>query len=597
MVIQFMKSLFNNTKSGGVNMGQISLVINDRNIVAAEGKTILQVCKENDIFVPTFCNHPKLKPLERCGCCVVELAEHHEPVKACGTVIKNGMKISTESTKAVSARIAAINKMLGNHPNDCLTCAKTGGNCLLQEVSHLYDVDTELRVIKNRGLDDSSPAMIRDLDKCVDCGRCVEVCETIQRIGCYEHVYPEDDHYVTTKGGFKLSETDCINCGQCVKVCPVAALQEKDAVHDVLAALADPSKKVIFQMAPAIHNTAGEEFGLPEGADVTRMLATGLRKMGATVFTTDYTADVTILEEGTEFLNRVTKGGVLPMFTSCCPGWIKFIEYNYPKLFPHLSTCKSPQQKFGALLKTYYAEKQGIDPKDIYHVSIMPCVAKKFESQRPEMNSSGHRDVDAVITTRELAKLFNFNNINLAEQKGTDFDKMMGEGTGAARIFAVSGGVMEAALRTAVMKLTNNEINTIDYVAVRDTPEGDVKEAELDVKGTKVRVAVVNGIGNARKVLDDVVAKKSPYHFIEFMACPGGCVGGGGSPVKGKVEPRTAGIYDSDVKNPVRRSHENKEVQELYRDYLGEPCGHKSHDLLHTHYHDRSGEVKYPKSK
>ena len=575
-------------------MNNIHLVIDDKQITTEAGRTILEVCLENGVNIPALCAHPTIKPPENCGICVVELEGLEALVKSCATFAENGMRIHTESVKVVASRVEALEKILKTHPNDCLGCVKTGGNCLLQEISYLYGVNPPERKDMKRGVDCSSPAIVRNLDKCIACGRCVAVCEEIQKIGVYEFVDTGDDRYVNTINGLPLSETGCINCGQCVKLCPVGALSEKDEVHKTAEALRDPARKVIFQMAPAIHNTAGEEFGLP-GMDVTKKLPTALRKLGATVFTTDYTADVTILEEGTEFIGRVTNNGVLPMFTSCCPGWIKFIETNYPQLLGNLSSCKSPQQMFGALLKSYYAEKENIDPADIFHVSIMPCVAKKYERQRPEMkNHENHLpDVDAVLTTRELAKLLRWFNIDMASLHDSGFDPMMGEGTGAARIFAASGGVMEAALRTVVMKLTGDKMDTIDFTAVRDTK--DMKEAELDIGGMKVRVAVVNGIGNARGVLDDARAGRSPYHFVEFMACPGGCVGGGGSPVKGENDTRKESVYRSDANNPVRRSHENREVIKLYKDYLGKPCGDKSHHLLHTSYFDRSGEDHRPK--
>jgi len=573
-------------------MATISVLVNDVRIIAEAGKTILEICRDAGVSVPALCSHPRLKPPEICGLCVVEAQGQGALIKSCAKLAEEGMAIYTESPKVVASRIETLNNILTTHPNDCLSCPKTGGNCLLQDVSHLYGVNPPVRRVMHRGADHSSPAIIRDMDKCIGCGRCVIFCETIQKIGVYEHICTDDDRYVTTKNGFPLSETGCISCGQCVKACPVGALQEKNEVYGVLKALGDPAKRVIFQMAPAVHNTAGEEFGLSGGVDVAKKLPTALRKLGAAVFSTGFTADVTILEESAEFIDRVTNGGVLPIFTSCCPGWVTFAEMNYPQLLAHLSSCKSPQQMFGALLKSYYAEKENINPKDIFHVSIMPCVAKKYERQRQEMKNreTGQWDIDAVLTTREAAKLLRFFNIDLARQEDSGFDALMGEDTGAARIFAASGGVTEAALRTVVMKLSGNRLDTIDFTALRDAE--NVKEAEFEILGMKVRVAVVNGIGNAREVLDAVAAGRSPYHFIEFMACPGGCVGGGGSPIRGDNVVRTESIYRSDANNPVRRSHENREVLKLYKEYLVEPCGEKSHRLLHTRYVDRSGEVK-----
>ena len=558
-------------------MGKISLVVNGKKITADDGKTILDICLANGINIPALCSHPMIRPPENCGICAVEVEGLADLVKSCAKPAENGMSIRTESVRAVAARVEALEKMLETHPNDCLGCVKTGGNCKLQEISYLYGVNPAERKDMKRGSDDSSPAMRRDMDKCIACGICVSVCGDVQRIGVYELADTGSDRYAATKDGLPLSEAGCIYCGQCVKLCPVGALSEKEEAHAVAQALRDPGKKVVFQMAPAIQNTAGEAFGL-SSADVTKKLPTALRKLGGVVFTTDFTADVTIMEEGTEFIGRLKDGGVLPMFTSCCPGWVRFIEIYYPRLLSHLSSCKSPQQMMGALVKSYYAERENIAAKDIFHVSIMPCVAKKYEKQRAEMKGG----VDAVITTRELAKLLHWFNIDLSTQEDSGFDPMMGEGTGAARIFAASGGVMEAALRTVVMKLTGGRIDTIDFTAVRDSK--GVSEAELDLGGIKVKVAVVNGIGNARKLLDQAAAGHSPYHFVEFMACPGGCVGGGGAPVKGASNTRKQSIYQSDMQNPVRRSHENQEVMKLYADYLGVPCGQKSHHLLHTVY-------------
>ena len=395
------------------------------------------------------------------------------------------------------------------------------------------------------------------------------------------------------KAGKMLGDTDCINCGQCVKVCPVAALTERDAIKDAIKAIDDPKVTVVWSMAPAVQNTLGEEFGLPTGTDVTKKIAAAMKTLGGYAYTTDFSADLTIMEEGTEFIERVSKGGVLPMMTSCCPGWIRFIEYNYPDQLAHLSSCKSPQQMFGALVKNYLPDKIKVEPKKICHISIMPCTAKKFEASRKEMKSENGKDVDIVLTTREVANLFKLKNIDLASIEEQEFDKFMGEGTGAARIFGTTGGVMEAALRTVVWKLTNGNVDTIDYVAARGYK--GVKEATLNINGMDVKVAIVNGIGNVRPVMDDVRAGKSPYHFIEVMACPGGCLNGGGAPLTS--EPSLVGVrmdkmYGSDRDNKVRRSHENEEVKLLYKDYLKEPCGHVSHHLLHTTYTDRSKDVK-----
>ena len=437
--------------------------------------------------------------------------------------------------------------------------------------------------------------MIRDLDKCIACGRCVNVCNEVQHIGIYEMKYDEatDDKYVDTKKNVKLNATACINCGQCVKVCPVGALTEKDSIQKTLAALDDPNTTVVWQMAPAIQNTLGEEFYMPAGTDVTKKIAAAMHRLGGYAFTTDFSADLTIMEEGTEFIDRVTNGGVLPMMTSCCPGWIKHMEYNYPDPLDHLSTCKSPQQMFGALVKNFLPEKIGVKAENICHISIMPCVAKKYERNRDEMGGELGPDVDIVLTTREMAKLLRLKGINLASLPDEEFDDFMGEGTGAARIFGTTGGVMEAALRTVVWKLTGGQVDQIEYHAARGYR--GVKEASVFIGDLEVKVAIVNGIGNVWPIMEDVRKGESPYHFIEVMACPGGCLNGGGAPLvkdPAQVAERMKKMYQSDENNKIRRSHENTQVQKLYEEYLKEPCGHLSHHLLHTHYVDRSGEVK-----
>ena len=582
---------------GGMLKEDIHLTINGQAVTCPPGSTILEAARGAGIESPTLCYLKGLNPTGACGICVVEIGEGDTKIvrRSCRVLARDGMKVETNTPAIIEQRRASLKEILDKHPNDCLTCQKTGGNCQLQIVSQILEVNPVERKIPGRGLDDSSPAMIRDMDKCIACGRCVTVCNEVQKIGVYEMKFNEEtgDRYVNTKKNVPLSATSCINCGQCVKVCPVGALSEKDSVHKALAALDDPNTTVVWQMAPAIQNTLGEEFMMPPGTDVTKKIAAAMKKLGGYAFTTDFSADLTIMEEGAEFIDRVSNGGVLPMMTSCCPGWIKYIEYNYPDQLEHLSSCKSPQQMFGAMVKNYLPKKIGVKPENICHISIMPCVAKKYEYMRDEMGSENGRDVDIVLTTREAAKLFKLRGINLATIEDGEFDQFMGEGTGAGRIFGTTGGVMEAALRTVVYKLTGGKVDQIDYHAARGYK--GVKEATLQVGDLEVKIAIVNGIGNVKPVMDDVRAGKSPYHFIEVMACPGGCLNGGGAPLLSspdQVADRMKKMYESDEKNPIRRSHETKEVEMLYKDYLEEPCGHISHHLLHTTYTDRSKEVK-----
>ena len=582
---------------GGMLKEDIVCTIDGKRVVCPPESSILDAARSAGIEIPTLCYLKGLTPTGACGICAVEIEEEGERIirRACRVRAKDGMVIYT-STPAVDAyRRERLMEILDRHPNDCLTCQKTGGNCQLQNVSYLFGINPANRHVSGRGKDDSSPAMIRDMDKCIACGRCVTVCEEVQKIGIYEMKCNEKtgERYVNTKKDVNLSATECINCGQCVKVCPVAALTEKDSVHKAIAALDDPNTTVVWQMAPAIQNTLGEEFGLSPGTDVTKKIAAAMKQLGGYAFTTDFSADVTIMEEGTEFIQRVTKGGVLPMMTSCCPGWVKYMEYNYPDQLEHLSSCKSPQQMFGALVKNYLPEKIGVPAEKICQISIMPCVAKKFERDRTEMDSEKGRDVDIVLTTREAAKLFKLRGISLADIQEEEFDDFMGEGSGAGRIFGTTGGVMEAALRTVVWKLTGGKIDQIDYQEVRGYK--GLKEASVVIGDLEVKVAIVNGIGNVKPVMEEVRLGKSPYHFIEVMACPGGCLNGGGAPLTvspDMVAKRKDKMYESDKKSQIRRSHENKEVQKLYEEYLKEPCGHISHHLLHTTYTDRSGEVK-----
>lgn len=575
----------------------IILTIDDKKVKCNPDDTVLEAAQKWGIEIPTLCYMKGLTATGACGLCSVEIETEDGTVirRSCRIRAKDGMVVHTNTKSIINERKERLREILKHHPNDCLTCQKTGGDCKLQNVSQLMGVESEERIIVGRGKDESGIAMVRDLDKCIACGRCVNVCHDVQKQNVYEMLYDEatDFRHVDTFGSISISGTKCINCGQCVKVCPVGALTERDGIRKVMEALDDPETAVVWQMAPAVQNTLGESFFMPAGTDVTKKIASAMKRLGGYAYTTDFSADLTIMEEGTEFIDRVTNGGVLPMMTSCCPGWIKYMEYNYPDQLDHLSTCKSPQQMFGALVKNYLPDRIGVSAEKICSVSVMPCVAKKYECQREEMESENGRDVDVVLTTREMARLLKLKDINLPALEDAEFDSFMGEGTGAARIFGTTGGVMEAALRTVVYKLTGGKVDRIDYKEARGYK--GVKEASLTIGDLEVKVAIVNGIGNAKAVMDDIRSGASPYHFIEVMACPGGCLNGGGAPITADpamVAQRMEKMYESDAANKIRRSHENTEVKALYDEYLKEPCGHISHKLLHTGYIDRSNELK-----
>ncbi|MBO5955772.1 MAG: iron hydrogenase small subunit, partial [Clostridia bacterium] len=482
--------------------------------------------------------------------------------------------------------------LLSNHDRKCLTCARNQ-NCELQKLSDELGV-TDITYMGERNeydIDEVSPSIVRDNNKCVLCRRCVSACKTIQTVSVIDATERGFKTTIASPFNKSLGEVPCVNCGQCIVACPTGALREKDNTDDVWAAINDPDRYVVVQTAPAVRVGLGEEFGYEIGTPVTGKMAAALRRMGFDgVFDTDTGADLTIMEEGTEFIERLQNGGKLPMITSCSPGWIKFCEHNFPDFLDNLSTCKSPHQMFGAILKTYYAEKMGIDPAKMFVVSVMPCVAKKFEAGRPEMEVNKLRDVDAVISTRELAKMIKQAGILFNKLPDEKFDNPFEEASGAGVIFGATGGVMEAALRTVVEVLEGKSFDKLDYEAVRGTD--GIKEATLTVAGTEVKVAVVNGLGNARKVLNDVRAGKANYHFIEIMACPGGCVTGGGQPIVDSAvrmdidlkAQSAAGLYAEDKALPVRKSHENPDIKLLYSEFLEKPGSHKSHELLHTHY-------------
>lgn len=572
-------------------MESVTLTINDQAVSVPQGTSILEAAQQAGIRIPTLCYLKDINVIGACRVCLVEVQGAKTLLASCVTPVAQDMKVHTNTSRVREARRTIVELILSNHPADCLTCQRNQ-NCELQTLAN----ELGLREIRYPGeksvfpTDTSTAAIVRDPNKCILCRRCVSVCENVQGV---QAIAPTDRGFYSTIAPamhHQLSNVACVLCGQCVAACPTGALIEKDATDEVWAALSDLSKHVIVQVAPAVRVSIGETCGLPPGTIATGKLVAALRRLGfAKMFDTDFTADLTIMEEGSELIERIQKGGVLPMITSCSPGWIKYSEHFYPGLLPHLSTCKSPQQMFGALAKTYYASKYGYRPENVYVVSVMPCTAKKFEMTRPDINANGWQDIDAVLTTRELGRMFKESGINLAEMPDEEYDLPFGISTGAGVIFGATGGVMEAALRTVYEIITEKELPTLEFSEVRGLK--GIKEAEVDLAGTVVKVAVAHGLANARIIMDQVRAGRCEYHFVEIMCCPGGCIGGGGQPVPTTEEirrKRIAGIYAADALMPLRKSHENPAVKQLYAEFLGYPLGHRSHQLLHTGYTPRS---------
>jgi NADP-reducing hydrogenase subunit HndD len=568
----------------------VTATINGEQVIVPAGTTILEAAKQVGFKIPTLCHHPDLKPRATCRLCLVEVKGQRRLQTACNTPVREGNEIITNSLEVREARRIMLELILADHPQDCLKCTRNQ-NCELQKLADEYQIRENPFVVsvKNLPLEDSNPAIVRDMNKCVKCGRCVEVCQEIQQVGAINTANRSLEYGISTAFEEELADSPCTYCGQCVAVCPVGALSEKNDTAKVWQALSNPELHVVVQTAPAVRVALGEEFGQKPGSITTGKMVAALKRLGfAKVFDTNFTADLTIIEEGRELLQRLKDGGALPMLTSCSPGWINYIEKMYPELLPHVSTCKSPQQMFGALAKTYYAKKAGIPAEKIFVVSIMPCTAKKYECNRPEMRSSGYQDVDVVLTTRELAQMIKQAGLDVNALTDTEYDAPFGISTGAAVIFGASGGVMEAALRTVYETVTGKTLEDVDFKMVRGL-EG-IKEATVDLDGKKVKIAVANGLGNAKVLLEKIKGGKCHYHFIEIMACPGGCVGGGGQPfgttmdIKGK---RLAALYDLDQSSELRKSHENPVVTELYEGYLKQILSHEVHELLHTYYNDR----------
>lgn len=573
-------------------MDMVNLKINGQEVSVPAGYTILEAAREVGIDIPTLCYLKDASETGSCRMCVVEIVGARALQAACVYPVAEGIEVLTHSPKVKEARKSTLELLLSNHDKKCLTCVRNK-NCELQTLSEELGVDG-IRYdgeMSEYAIDDLSPSIVRDNNKCVLCRRCVNVCKDVQTVGAIDAT--ERGFKTTIASAFNkpLAETNCVNCGQCIAACPVGALKEKDSTQVVFDAIADPDKYVIVQTAPAVRAALGEEFGFEMGTPVTGKMAAALRRLGFDkVFDTDTGADLTIMEEGTELLDRINNGGKLPLITSCSPGWVKFCEHEFPDFLDNLSSCKSPHQMFGAILKSYYAEKNNLDPAKMFVVSVMPCVAKKFESSREEMEVNNLRDVDAVISTRELAKMIKQSGIKFKELPDEKFDAPFEEATGAGVIFGATGGVMEAALRTVAEILEGKSIDKIDYEMVRGT-EG-IKEATLNIAGKDIRIAVAHGLGNARKLLDSIRSGEKSYEFIEIMACPGGCVTGGGQPIctakdymdhDVKAE-RAKALYTEDANSTLRKSHENPDIKLLYSDFLEKPGSHKSHKLLHTKY-------------
>ena len=567
----------------------IHLTIDGEPIEVKEGTTILEAAKLLNVHIPTLCHHEDQAVKAVCRICVVEVEGQRLLPAACSTPVTEGMVVKTASPKVIKARKNIMELILARHPQDCLVCSKNG-SCELQKVAKDLNMNRPNRYemqVRDARFDNSSPSIVRDMSKCILCNRCVEACSKKQGVMVMAKENRGFDTVVVPPYGKLLADTSCVNCGQCIQVCPVGALSVYDDTERIYEQI-DAGKYMTVQIAPSVRITLAESLGYKPGTVTTGKIVHALRKIGFhKVFDSDFTADLTIMEEGTEFLHRMQNHGTLPLITSCCPAWVKYCEtYGYDQL-DHLSTAKSPQQMFGAVIKIFFAEKEKIDPKDICSVSVMPCTAKKFECRRKEFHDSGFQDVDISITVVELAKMIRTAGIHFEDLEDQEFDAPFGLGSGAGQIFGSTGGVMEAALRTVYEVLTGETLEKLEFMQVRGL-EG-IREASLTIKGQEIRVAIVHGLKNVEGILEQIKAGTFPYHFIEVMACEGGCIGGGGNAPKtmAKVRERQRAIYEEDQKLPIRKSHENIYVQKLYEEYLGEPLSEKSHKLLHTTYHSR----------
>ncbi|MFZ5354362.1 MAG: NADH-dependent [FeFe] hydrogenase, group A6 [Bacillota bacterium] len=578
-------------------MGNVNIVINDLKLSVPDNISILEAARQANINIPTLChlNLHDLKAVNKvasCRVCVVEVEGRRNLAPACATQVMEGMVIKTNSPRAVRGRRTSVELLLSDHPSDCLVCEKNR-QCDLQKIAADLGIRGELRFkgeMSTYQKDASSHSIYRNLDKCILCRRCETMCNEVQTCGILSAVDRGFETVVSPAFGLPMVDTACTFCGQCVAVCPTAALTEINKVRDVWKAINDQDKYVIVQTAPAVRVALGEEFGMEPGTSVTGKMAAALRKLGFDkIFDTDFAADLTIMEEASEFAHRLRHNGTLPILTSCCPGWVKFFEHQFPDLLDIPSSCMSPHEMFGVIAKSYYANKFNIKPENMVVVSVMPCLAKKYEAARPELSHEGHQNVDYVITTRELAAMIKESGIDFTRLEDEDFDHPLGESTGASVIFGTTGGVIEAALRTAYEWLTGSTLENVDFVALRGFD--GIREAAVRINDMDVKIAVAHGLGNARKLLEAIRAGEVKYHAIEIMACPGGCIGGGGQPYHhGNVEilkKRVEAIYTEDRSKTIRKSHENPEIIKLYDEFLGKPYGEKAHHLLHTHYTKR----------
>lgn len=574
----------------------VNLKIDGKNVVVPEGTTILDAAKQAGIDIPTLCFLKEINEVGDCRMCIVEVEGRKGFATSCIQKVEEGMVVHTHTPNVLEARHTILDLIISNHSKDCLTCTRSG-NCELQDLAikfNVLDIDYKGERTEHK-IDDKSPSIVRDFNKCILCRRCVATCKNVQNIGAIDCIERGFESCISTTYDHSLNDVNCTFCGQCIEACPTGALHEKENINDVWAKLKDPDTYVVVQTAPSVRVALGEEFKMEIGTNVTGKMVSALKRLGFDkVFDTNTGADFTIMEEATEFVKRFKENDNLPMTTSCCPGWVRFAEMEYPENLSHLSSCKSPHQMFGAIIKSYYAEKNNIDPKNIYVVSVMPCIAKKFERQREEMKNEELDNVDAVLTTRELARMIKQANIDFVELEDSEFDDPMGEATGAGAIFGTTGGVMEAALRTAYETITGEELKKLDFEAVRG--EEEIKKATVKIGDNEVKVAVAHGLANAQKIMEEIKSGKAEYQFVEIMACPGGCVMGGGQPIRTSKQRseydirklRADCLYDIDEKSTIRKSHENPTIKKLYKEFLEEPGSHKAHELLHTTYHKRN---------